>query len=164
MNRAKFKIIITFVLIKFYLTIMLRFWGLIFFFLFSFVISAQIDSSLNGSEKHVLFQINDSAYFFQQDSIQELWLLDNSANSWKLGHSTEIRTFYNNSFRLWLQGKSVSLWEYDKAISDWKLTKSFFPEVRKLNDTTSFISINDTTKLITIKGQKERKFSMERED
>ncbi|MEN8122084.1 MAG: DUF3078 domain-containing protein [Bacteroidota bacterium] len=133
---------------------MYRFWGLIFFFIYSFVLSAQTDSSLIVSENVFLFQINDTTYSFQQDSTQELWFLDNSANSWELSHSTEIRAFYNNSFRLWLQGKSVSLWEYDKVINDWKLTKSFFPEVKKLNDTISFISINDTTKLVTIKEQK----------
>ncbi len=130
------------------------FWGIIFFLILSYATNAQIDSTISAESKHYFSQIDDNTYFFQQDSIQELWFLDNSANSWNLGNSTEIRTFYNNSFRLWLQGDSLSLWSYKYDIQDWKLSKSFFPEVKTINDSISYISINDTLKLVTIKERK----------
>lgn len=135
-------------------TIMRRFLGLTFFLLFFVFAYAQNDTSLSVSNNSVLFQIDDNTFSYQQDTVQELWFLDMSAHSWNLSRSTEIRTFYNNTLRLWLQGKSVSLWEYDQAAKDWKLTKSFFPRVKTVNDSVSFVSINDTTKLVTINDKK----------
>jgi hypothetical protein len=133
---------------------MRRFWALSFFLLFSVFLFAQKDSALSVHSKTIFLKIDESTYSYQQDTIQELWFLDNTANSWNLSRSTEIRTFYNNTFRLWLQGKSVSLWEFSSELNDWKLTKSFFPKVQMINDSISFVSINDTTKLVTINEEK----------
>lgn len=38
--------------------------------------------------------------FFLKDTVTELWFLDKSSGSWKLGKFTEIRTIYNHLLRL----------------------------------------------------------------
>jgi len=44
--------------------------------------------------------VNDSTYFFSNDTIHELWFMDKTAESWNLGKKPKYATFYNNSFRL----------------------------------------------------------------
>ncbi len=99
-------------------------------------------------------KINDTTYLFLRDTIQELWIEDKTAETWKLGKHTEIRTFYNNSFRLLIQRDNYSLWKYNKQINDWELHKSFLPGKIIVNDSVSYEKINDTTKYVEISGKK----------
>jgi len=98
--------------------------------------------------------VNDSTYLFSNDTIHELWFMDKTAESWNLSKETEIRTFYNNSFRLLIQKGQYSLWKFNKTANDWEQINSFIPEKTTINDTLNYEIINDTTKFVEMSGKK----------
>ncbi len=100
-----------------------------------------------------IWQINDSAFLFTEDTIKELWIKDKSLDIWKLNTLTDILTFNNSELRIWRNGNKLSFWTFDKTLNDWNSLSDLELDKQSVNDSISYTQLNDSLKWIEIKGK-----------
>ncbi len=114
-----------------------------------FAIAQQTNSVYSGNSVQ-LIPLCDTAWLFQQDTINELWIKDKSLDSWKLDEFTEIFTYDNNRLRIWQQKEILSLWFYADKLKDWQVYDKIRSYPVPVNDTISYINVDDSTVVLNV--------------
>ncbi|MFN8258945.1 MAG: DUF3078 domain-containing protein [Bacteroidales bacterium] len=128
--------------------------SLVYFVLFFLPFYKVIGQEYSIKNENKIYNLNRSAFLFKNDTINELWTIDKSTESWKLNNYIEIISMADSKLRLWKQGNNGSLWIFDNQLKDWKQVSSFQMEIQNLNDTLNYSLINDSIKLLNYNQNK----------